>query len=108
MSDELMSLVAERFRALGEPARLRILELLRSGERPVGDIARETELGTANVSKHLGLLHRLGFVARRKDGIYVHYRLADDHVFRLCDLMCGKVEIDARRKVEALLGEAEA
>lgn len=104
MSDELMALVAERFQALGEPTRLRILDTLRRGEHPVSGIAEATGLGNANVSKHLRLLHRVGFVARRKEGIHVHYRLADDHVFELCDLMCGKVEREARRRAEALLG----
>lgn len=102
MSDELLTLVARRFQALSEPARLRILECLRQGERSVGEVAEVSGLGVANVSKHLGLLHRLGFVSRSKGGIYVNYQLADDHVFELCDLMCGKVEADARRRARAL------
>lgn len=96
MSTELMDLVAERFRALGEPARLQILNALRGGELPVSDLVESTGLGQANVSKHLGILHSLGFVARRKEGLFVYYRLADKSVFRLCDIMCGRIESGLR------------
>jgi DNA-binding transcriptional ArsR family regulator len=102
MSPELVRLVAERFRALGEPARLKIMHVLRGGELSVNDLVSETGLGQANVSKHLQILHALGFVARRKDGLFVYYRLADKSVFRLCDIMCGRIESGVRG-VERLL-----
>jgi DNA-binding transcriptional ArsR family regulator len=92
MSPELRELVAARFRALGEPARLQILHVLRRGEVSVNDLVEQTGLGQANVSKHLQILHSLGFVARRKEGLFVYYRLADRSVFRLCDMMCGRIE----------------
>ena len=95
-----IELIAERFRALGEPARLHIMNALRAGEKTVGDLVAATDLGTANVSKHLQLLHAAGFVARRRDGLYVYYSLAGDDVFQLCDIMCGRLESEtaARRK----------
>ena len=96
MDDELFENVAERFKALGEPARLRILDALREGELAVGALAERTRLNQANLSKHLQLLHTLDFVTRRKDGLFVYYRLADDEVFRLCDIMCGRIP-DAQR-----------
>lgn len=101
MPPELLELVAERFKALAEPARLCILDTLRSGEHTVGELAELTELHPANVSKHLQILHQLGFVTRRKEGLYVHYQLSDDRVGVLCDMMCGKIEeeIQARSKV---------
>jgi len=102
MSPELVRLVAERFRALGEPARLEIMNALRGGELSVNDLVSETGLGQANVSRHLQILHALGFVARRKDGLFVYYRLADKSVFRLCDIMCGRIESGVRG-VERLL-----
>lgn len=89
LTPEVLTLVAERFRALAEPARLHVLNALRDGEKTVTELLDETGLGQANASKHLQLLHRLGFVERRKEGLYVHYRLADDSVFQLCDIMCG-------------------
>lgn len=99
---ELLDLIAERFRALGEPARLHILNVLMAGERTVSDLVEDTGLGQANVSKHLQLLRRLGYVERRKEGLYVKYRLADPGVSRLCDIMCGRIEREAQSRAELL------
>lgn len=98
MSDELSALVAERFKALSDPARVRLLSVLREGERSVGDLVDETGLAQANVSKHLARLHHLGFVSRRREGLFTLYRLADKDVLRLCDLMCGRIESEARTR----------
>ena len=76
LTPELLELIAERFKALAEPARLKILNSLRDGEKSVSQLMEATGLGQANVSKHLQLLHGLGFVDRRKEGLYVHYSLA--------------------------------
>ena len=97
MTPELLALVAARFKALAEPARLEILNALRAGELTVGELVEETGLGQANVSKHLQLLFGLGFVTRRKDGLFVYYGLADKTVFQLCDIMCGRIEAEARQ-----------
>jgi DNA-binding transcriptional ArsR family regulator len=83
--------VAQRFKALSEPARLRILDALRGGELTVGELGARTSLNQANLSKHLQLLHALQFVTRRKDGLFVYYRLASPDVFVLCDIMCGRI-----------------
>ena len=104
LTPEMLALVAERLRALAEPARLQILNELRSGERTVTELVEATGLGQANVSKHLQLLHGAGFVARRKDGLYARYRLADEDVFRICTIMCGRLEADARRRRHLLAG----
>lgn len=103
LTPEMIELVAERFRALAEPVRLHIMQALRRGEKTVGELVEETGLGTANVSKHLQLLHGAGFVTRRKEGLYVYYGLAGEDVFRLCDIMCGRLaaETESRRKVLA-------
>ena len=101
LTPEVIDLVAERFRALGEPARLHIMNALRAGERTVGELVEETGFGTANVSKHLQLLNAAGFVTRRKDGLYVYYALAGDDVFRLCDLMCGRLEAETASRRRA-------
>ena len=102
LTPELIELIAARFKALGEPARLEILKTLRAGERTVGELVETTGMGQANVSKHLQLLHSLGFVRRRKDGVFVYYGLANRDVFRLCDIMCGQVEAEAQAKRRAL------
>jgi DNA-binding transcriptional ArsR family regulator len=100
---EVLELVAERFKALAEPARLNILTSLRGGEMTVSDVVQETGLGQANVSRHLQLLHGLGFVSRRKDGLFVYYSLADRNVFQLCDLMCGRLEAELKSHRKLLL-----
>ena len=104
MTPELLALLAQRFKALAEPARLQILNALRAESMTVGELVEMTQLGQANVSKHLNLLYTLGFVRRRKDGLYVHYELADRSVFQLCDIMCGRLdsEMKARRELLAV------
>jgi DNA-binding transcriptional ArsR family regulator len=96
LTDALMAGIADRFRALGEPARLRILDALRRGELTVGELVETTGLNQANLSKHLQVLHGFGFVSRRKNGLFVHYRLSNRDVFRLCDIMCGRLAPAAR------------
>jgi DNA-binding transcriptional ArsR family regulator len=104
MTPEILALVAERFKVLAEPARLHLLNALRGGERSVGELMEATGLGQANVSKHLQLLHAHGFAARRKEGLYVFYRLADPSVFELCDIMCGRLAEESRQRAELLAG----
>jgi len=103
MTPALLALVADRFKVLAEPARLEILSHLRSGEMTVGDLVEATGLGQANVSKHLQLLHANRFVERRKEGLFVYYSLADESVFTLCEMMCGRLEAEmkTRRKLFA-------
>lgn len=91
---QLFRLLAERFKALSEPARLQILGALRGQELSVNELVEETGLGQANVSKHLQVLYAMGFVRRRKSGLFVHYALADRKVMQLCDLMCGRLDTE--------------
>lgn len=102
----LLASIAERFKALAEPTRLQLLQALRSGEATVSELVQRTGLTQANVSKHLSLLHGLGFVARRKEGLFTHYRLADRDVFRLCDLVCGRIERELRAREHSLRATA--
>jgi len=103
MTPEVLDMIALRFKVLAESARLGILSCLRNGEMTVGELVEATGLGQANVSKHLQLLHTNGFVARRKEGLFVHYSLADTTVFQLCEMMCGRLEAElkTRRKLFA-------
>jgi DNA-binding transcriptional ArsR family regulator len=100
LTPALLERIADRFKALSEPARLHVLSTLRSGERTVGEIGEETGLTQTNLSKHLQVLHRTGFVTRRRDGLHVIYALAGDDVSRLCDLMCGRIEQEARTEAQ--------
>lgn len=88
----LLDRLADRFKALAEPNRLAILSALHASELTVTELVLATGLGQANVSKHLDVLRRHGFVDRRKDGLNVFYRLVDREVFRICDIMCGRPE----------------
>ena len=84
--------IASRFKVLAEPARLQVLNQLREGPLNVTELMEATKLNQANLSKHLQLLHTHGFVARRRDGLFVVYELADKSVFALCDIMCAQLE----------------
>lgn len=92
MTPALFERIAEHFKALSDPNRLQILQTLRRGSLPVNDIVSQTGLGQANVSKHLRMLHELGFVTRHKAGLHVFYALTGDDVARLCEIMCGRLE----------------
>lgn len=94
--------LADRFKVLGEVNRLTVLSALRQGEHTVTELIDETGLGQANLSKHLTLLHRLGFVSRRKEGLNVYYSLADEDVFSICDIMCGRLDRETAARRSAL------
>ena len=106
MSPTLIIELADRFKALGEPARLQLLAALRGGERTVSDLVEVTGLGQANVSKHLQQLCTAGYLTRRKEGTFAFYSLADEGVFSLCDVMCGRIEAEqAQRRAALRLGK---
>ena len=91
LPDDLAELIARRFRALGEPLRVRLLDLLRDGELSVNGLAEQLGAGQQNVSKHLALLADAGMLARRKQGNHVYYRIADEGVLALCEQVCGSL-----------------
>ena len=80
LSDEVMAAMADSFKALGDPTRLRIMALLFNGERTVGDLADHLAVSQSAVSHQLRLLRNLDIVRYRKDGREVYYALADDHI----------------------------
>jgi DNA-binding transcriptional ArsR family regulator len=90
LSDAALQMIAERFRVLAEPMRLKILHSLWDGERTVGEIIAATGALQANASKHLGILQQAGLVRRRKDG-NVYYQIADESVFALCEVVCNSL-----------------
>ena len=102
LSPEAVELVAERFRVLGEPTRLRLLNALRQGECTVTELVEAIGTTQANVSKHLQVLHAAGFVRRRREGTAVVYTLADPTVFQLCDLVCGRLDAALEKQRKAL------
>lgn len=98
---EALNQVAAYFQVLSEPTRLRILNLLKDGERNVGDIALACECTAANVSRHLSVLAKQGLVAKEGRGTSVYYRIADPSVYALCDLVCGHIANQLARQLEA-------
>jgi len=104
LSEEALLQVAGYFQALSEPTRLKILNLLRSGERNVGEIAQHCGSTSANVSRHLAFLMQHGLVAREARGTSVYYRIADASVYALCDLVCGSIA----RQLERAAGDRKA
>jgi DNA-binding transcriptional ArsR family regulator len=92
LPEELAELIARRFRALADPMRVRILDLLRDQELSVSALAEELGAGQQNVSKHLAVLVESGMLARRKQGTHVYYRIADEGVFALCEQICGSLQ----------------
>lgn len=101
---EALEQVAAYFQVLSEPTRLTLLNLLREGERNVGELAQATGYTAANVSRHLALLTQQGFLARESRGTAAYYRIADPSVYALCDLVCGNIA----RRLEAAAPRREA
>jgi DNA-binding transcriptional ArsR family regulator len=98
-------LVARRFRALADPTRLRILDVLRRrDEASVGELTAELGASQQNVSKHLAALRDEGFLARRKEGTSSIYRIADPSVLELCDRLCAAMETQLADMEAMLMG----
>jgi DNA-binding transcriptional ArsR family regulator len=91
LPDPLVDAIAVRFRILGEPMRLRLLDRLRHGEASVGELAFELGASQQNISRHLNVLHAAGLVQRRKRGTRVLYAIGDQTVFALCETACGSL-----------------
>ena len=97
---EALQQVASYFQMLSEPTRLQLLNLLRGGEQNVGDLAQRCGCTSANVSRHLSYLTRHGLVEREGRGNAVYYRIADESVYALCDLVCGNIARQLARQAE--------
>ena len=93
---DLAELIARRFRAIGEPMRIRLLDRLREGEATVGELSVALGASQQNVSKHLAVLADAGILGRRKDRNHVHYRIVDEGVLTLCEDVCGSLQEQLR------------
>ena len=103
LPDDLVELIADRFRALSEPTRIKLLDHLRKGEATVLELTELIGTTQQNVSKHLGVLQRAGIVARRKEGNFAHYRIVDEGVLSMCEAVCGslQVQVESLRQLVA-------
>ena len=111
MSNSLQGFKAELFKALAHPARIRIVELLRSGERTVSDLQRVLEMESSTVSQQLALLRARDIVAGRKQGTSVYYRVVDPLIFDLLDVgrdIFDNHLVDLQNAAGTADGEAEA
>lgn len=98
LPDALVELIAHRFRVLGEPTRIHVLDALRNGPATVAELQAATGTSQQNVSKHLGVLLEAGLLRRAKEGNRSYYAIADPGLFELCEMVCGSL----RRQVAEL------
>ena len=94
---ETLEKIAENFRALSESTRLAILQELKSGPRTVNELVAAIGTSQPNISKQLKVLFASGFVAREQRGNFVRYQLRGEFVLRLCQLVCDRLNRQARR-----------
>jgi len=106
LAEPLIDLIAHRFRVLGEPMRIKLLDRLREGPASVQELQEATGSSQQNVSKHLGVLTQAGLVDRHKDGNFVRYEVADQGVFRMCEEVCGGLRRQLDELDRLLQGEA--
>jgi len=92
MKDDLLILIGSRLKAMSEPTRLKILQMLKEGELSVGEIAEKAGLKHGTASANLNALQRAGLVAYRREGTKVLYRIGSDMVFRICDVVCASLK----------------
>lgn len=98
----MISLIARRFHMLGEPFRLRLLQVLESGEKTVGELALDIDGKQPNVSKHLQMMYEAGLVSRRREGTSIYYGIADPMVIKLCQLVCKSTVQRAQVQLDEL------
>ena len=108
LSDEMIDAVAQRFRVLGEPVRLRILQVLEAGEMTVSQVVESLKGNQPNISRHLNALYDAGILTRRREGNNTYYLIGDPMVFKLCDLVCASAREQAREKLIALTRNGRA
>ena len=103
-SQPIHAVKAEFFRVLGHPVRVRILELLRDGERGVGDLQASLEINSSGTSQHLGTLRQQGVLDSRRDGTSVYYWVKDPRTFQLLEV-ARQILTSHYEDAQALLGE---
>jgi DNA-binding transcriptional ArsR family regulator len=90
---DLAEMISARLRVIGDPTRIRILDLLRDDELTVTQITERLDTSQQNASKHLGILLQAGILARRKDRNSSIYSIADRGVYELCEQVCGGLQM---------------
>jgi DNA-binding transcriptional ArsR family regulator len=106
LPEPLVELIAQRFRLLGEPTRIKLLDALRAGPATVTELQATTDASQQNVSKHLGMLVDAGMVRRVKDGNRAYFSIADESLLELCEQVCGSLRRQLA-ELDAVLQPAE-
>jgi DNA-binding transcriptional ArsR family regulator len=104
LPEDMVELIARRFRVLGEPMRIKLVDCLREGEASVNELTEALSASQQNVSKHLAVLGDVGILGRRKEGTHVYYRIVDESVLALCEQVCGSVQQQLRVLSELMEG----
>jgi DNA-binding transcriptional ArsR family regulator len=99
MTTPIYQVKAEFFRTLGHPARIRVLEVLQSGERPVSELIPEVGIEASHLSQQLGVMRRAGIIQSRKVGSNVYYSVGDPKLFELLEV--------AKRIITSSLAESQ-
>lgn len=94
-SDEVFDKAAELFRVMSAPMRLRIISNLCHGEKNVGELLSAIDTTQPNMSQHLNTLYQAGVLGKRRDGVQIYYRIANEQVVTLCRTVCVQMAIDS-------------
>ena len=106
LPEQLVELIAQRFRVIGEPMRIRLLDALRERPMTINELAEAVDATQQNASKHIGVLAQAGIVGRQKEGTRVRCFIADPSVFELCEIICGGLRAEVAELDNLLSGEA--
>lgn len=105
LNDDMLEQISDKFRALSEPMRLKIIHQLMSGEKTVTELVEIMQCSQANVSKHLAVLKNSSMIAVKKSGTSRLCSIADPTVFQLCKLMCQRLQDEHAMQKKILTGK---
>ena len=107
LSQTMMEEVAQKFRVLSDPMRLRILHFLQDGELTVTELVERTESSQPNISKHLATLRNAGLVQRRRESNQAYFSVSAPFIFELCEIVCSGINEEIRNR-QAMLQQDQA
>ncbi len=94
--DHIFDKAAELFRVMSAPMRLKIISCLCDGEQNVSYLLERIETTQPNMSQHLNTLYKAGVLTKRREGVQIHYQIANEQIVNLCKAVCGQVENESR------------
>jgi len=87
MEERIFEMHAEVCKSMANPTRLRIMSLLRGGEKSVKELKKQLELPKANLSQHLGILRQRGIISSRRAGLNIYYKVTNPKMIKACDIL---------------------